>query len=291
MDSIRWDGFEFRDDDIVIATPPKCGTTWMQMQCALLIFQAPVLPAPLTRLSPWIDVQTERVEDVLALYASQTHRRFIKTHTPLDGIPWDSRVTYLTVGRDPRDVALSWDNHFNNLNLESVLTRRVEIAGADDLAELLPPGGAAPAEDPVARFWDWIEADVIDVSGLAEVVNHLDTFWQRRDEPNVALFRYEDMKADLDGQMRRLASVLHIDVDEATWPSLVEAATFDRMKDRADELAPQVTHGFWQETGRFFNVGGSGQWRSFFGNGDQERYEKRLRSLAPADLAAWLQGL
>ena len=38
-DSARWDGFEFRPGDIIISTPPKCGTTWMQMICALLVFQ------------------------------------------------------------------------------------------------------------------------------------------------------------------------------------------------------------------------------------------------------------
>ncbi len=38
LDSRRWDGFEFRADDIVISTPPKCGTTWTQMITALLIF-------------------------------------------------------------------------------------------------------------------------------------------------------------------------------------------------------------------------------------------------------------
>src|SRR5438477_2832130 len=91
VDSLRWDGFEFRDDDIVISTPSKCGTTWMQMQCALLVFQATTMPAPLTRLSPWIDVQTETVDSVFAALAAQTHRRFIKTHTPYDGIPHDPR--------------------------------------------------------------------------------------------------------------------------------------------------------------------------------------------------------
>ena len=293
MDSRRWDGFVFRDDDIVISTPSKCGTTWMQMQCALLVFQDPELPAPLTRLSPWLDIQTESVEDVLALLQSQTHRRFIKTHTPLDGIPFDDRVTYITVGRDPRDVAISWDNHFNNMNLEVVIGRRVEVAGLDDLAELMPDGIPERSDDPLIRFWEWIESDAVtdeDVSGLPGLINHLDTFWQRRDEPNTVMFRYEDMKADLDAEMRRLASVLHIDVDDERWPRLVAAATFDQMRDRAEELAPQVTHGFWNETGKFFNVGGSGQWRAFLDDDDMARYEKRLNALAPADLAAWLQG-
>src|SRR5947209_9084094 len=115
-DSKRWEGFEFRDDDIVICTSPKCGTTWMQMLCALLVFQTPDLPKRLTELSPWVDMQTASRDEVFATLDAQRHRRFIKTHTPLDGLPYDERVTYVTVGRDPRDVAVSWDNHFNNVN-------------------------------------------------------------------------------------------------------------------------------------------------------------------------------
>ncbi|HEX4822231.1 MAG TPA: sulfotransferase domain-containing protein [Acidimicrobiales bacterium] len=293
MDSQRWEGFQFRDDDIVISTASKCGTTWMQMQCALLLFQDPVLPAPLTRLSPWVDIQTETRESVMWVLEAQTHRRFIKTHTPLDGIPWDDRVTYITVGRDPRDVALSWDNHMGNLNIEKVLNQRIEVAGADDLEELLTPEMLAPPEDPIVRFWTWIENGSIDdpdISGLPSLINHLQTFWVKRDLPNVALFRYEDMKADLDASMRRLASLLGVEVDEAKWPTLVEAATFDKMRDRASDLAPQVTHEFWQDDARFFHVGGSGQWRAFFDDAAQERYDKRLDEIADRDLVAWLNG-
>jgi hypothetical protein len=293
FDSQRWEGFQFRDDDIVISTPSKCGTTWMQMQCALVLFQDPALPAPLTRLSPWIDIQTETRESVVSVLEAQTHRRFIKTHTPLDGIPWDDRVLYITVGRDPRDVALSWDNHMGNLDIEKVLNQRIEVAGADDLEELLRPEMLAPPEDPIDRFWMWMESDAggeDDPSGLPELINHLDTFWVKRERPNVAMFRYEDMKADLEGSMRRLASVLGVEVDEAKLPMLVAAATFENMRDHATELAPQVTNGFWQDDARFFNVGGSGQWRAFFDDADQERYEKRLNAVASPELVAWLNG-
>ena len=37
-DSALWTGFRFRAGDIVISPPPKCGTTWMQMLSALLVF-------------------------------------------------------------------------------------------------------------------------------------------------------------------------------------------------------------------------------------------------------------
>ncbi len=91
-DSARWLGFPFRDGDIVISTRSKTGTTWVQMICALLIFQAPELPAPLAQLSPWLDHLIVPREEVYAQLAAQEHRRFIKTHTPLDGIPLDPRA-------------------------------------------------------------------------------------------------------------------------------------------------------------------------------------------------------
>src|SRR5215471_16038758 len=81
-DSTRWLGFPFRDGDIVISTPSKTGTTWVQMICALLIFGEPQLPAPLGPLSPWLDHRVTPREEVYALLAAQQHRRFIKTHTP-----------------------------------------------------------------------------------------------------------------------------------------------------------------------------------------------------------------
>jgi hypothetical protein len=118
-DSARWEGFRFRDGDIVISTPPKCGTTWTQMMCALLIFRTTDLPASLAELSPWLDMQTRPLAEVLADLDGQTHRRFIKTHTPLDGLPFDERATYLHVARDPRDVALSSENHMAKMDLGS----------------------------------------------------------------------------------------------------------------------------------------------------------------------------
>src|SRR4051794_1067722 len=86
-DSRRWDHLHLRPGDIVVSTPPKSGTTWMQMICALLVHQTPVLPDSLDRLSPWIDSLTRPLDEVVADLDGQHHRRVIKTHTPLDGLP------------------------------------------------------------------------------------------------------------------------------------------------------------------------------------------------------------
>ena len=61
------------------------------------------------------------------------------------------------------------------------------------------------------------------------------------------------------------------------------------MRERADELAPQVKiDGFWNDTSQFFRQGSSGQWQSFLGPEDQARYEARLHELASPELAAWV---
>jgi aryl sulfotransferase len=292
-DNARWEGFTFRAGDIVISTPPKCGTTWTQMLCALLVFQDPVLPGPLTELSPWVDVLTRKVADVFAALEAQEHRRFIKSHTPFDGLPHDDRVTYIGVGRDPRDAAVSWDNHFNNMKLDVIITKRADAVGLDDLAELYPNGLPEPIADPVDRFWHWVDDDEITdgVSGLVGLVHHLHTFWERRDDANVELFHYADLQADLPTEMRRLAAALDIEVDDDLWPKLITAATFDEMRQRAEHLAPQVTDDFWHSTDRFFAEGTTGKWHGFFGPGDQERYDTRIQELAPdLEFRTWLHG-
>ena len=116
-DSGRWTGFPFRVGDIVISTRSKSGTTWMQMICALLILQTAELPARLTELSPWLDFLGTPLDDVRVCLDSQTHRRFIKTHTPLDGIPIDPRATYIVVARHPLDAAVSAYHQGHNLDL------------------------------------------------------------------------------------------------------------------------------------------------------------------------------
>ena len=87
-----------------------------------------------------------------------------------------------------------------------------------------------------------------------------------------------------------MASILDIAVDEDRWPALVAAATFESMKGRADQLAPQVAvDGFWNDNTRFFNRGSSGQWQSFMDADGQARYDTRLRQLSTPEFATWVQ--
>ncbi len=288
-DSNRWQRFSLRAGDIFISTPAKCGTTWMQMICALLIFQRTTFDQSLDRISPWLEMQTRDIGDVIADLEAQKHRRFIKSHTPLDGLHFDPAVTYICVGRDPRDVAISWAHHQDNLNLQALFTARDRAVGNEDLAEMLRGSEPAPT-DPLARFWRWVdgssEGDVTHVN-LALTMHHLATFWEVREQPNVVLVHYADLQSDLEGEMRRIAQRLDIDIDEDRLPELVAAASFDTMRERADEIAPDSTEGVLQSNRAFFRSGGNGQWQELLDEAGRRRYAERVKQLAPTDLIEW----
>ena len=289
-DSNRWQSFSLRAGDIIICTPPKCGTTWMQMICALLILQRTTFDQALDLMSPWLEMQTRDIDAVNADLDAQTHRRFIKSHTPLDGLPYDEAVTYICVGRDPRDVAISRAAHMDNLDLEVLFTARAKAVGNEDLAEMFRDWKPPPT-DPLERFWHWMDDSTtgqVTHDNLASMMHHLTTVWDVREEPNVVLVHYADLQRDLEGEMCRLARRLDIDIDEDRVVSLAAAAAFDTMRERADELAPNASERILQNNRAFFRSGRSGQWRELLDDDGCRRYAARVEQLAPPDLIEWV---
>jgi aryl sulfotransferase len=275
-DSERWQGFPLRGDDIVLSVPSKCGTTWVQMICALLVFQTAELPEPLTMLSPWLDMRLRPVEDVVRVLDGQRHRRFIKTHTPLDGLPQRSGVSYLVVGRDPLDVAVSMDHHRGNLDEETFQ----RLLGDE------PARRERPA-DQRERVLQWIH-DERPVDSLRGVIHHLHQAWERRDEQGVILVHHADLSRDLEGQMRLIAGRLGIEVPSGRWPALAEAAGFAAMRERADQLAPDERLGLFTSRNAFFRSGRAGQGREILKPDDLAGYAALLRSLAGQDFREWV---
>ena len=281
FDSGRWSGFDHRSGDILICTSYKAGTTWTQMICALLVLRTAQLDRPLTEISPWLELRADPVDKVLATYAAQTHRRFIKTHTPLDGLPYRLDATYLYVGRDPRDVFMSMINHLKNNDPQAL----ANLFGEESASIRIP-------DDPNELFETWISTGMFpweqDGFPYWSHFSHAATFWRFRHLPNVHLFHYQDLQQDLIGSMRGMARVLEIDIDDSELERLAEHARFDEMKARADQLAPDVNFRMWQDNARFFNKGTSGQWRGVLHEENLDRYAARRNAL-PGRLGEWLE--
>jgi aryl sulfotransferase len=293
-DSARWEGFAFRPGDIVISTRSKSGTTWMQMICALLVFQTPDLPAPLGQLSPWLDWLITPREQLFARLEAQPHRRFIKTHTPLDGVPLDTRATYIVIGRHPLDMAVSLYHQGCNIDRDRVR----QLTGRGEAAD--PPRRPRPAlHDWLLTWIDAQDRPEDQLDSLPGVIWHLSDAWRRRTDPAplsppagplgpaVLLVHYDDLLADLEGQMRHLADLLGIEVPEDKWPALVHAARFEQMRAAAASRTP-APGGVLKDPGAFFRRGYSGAGAEVLTADELARYYARTARLAPPDLLDWL---
>ncbi|HEX5017067.1 MAG TPA: sulfotransferase domain-containing protein [Actinomycetes bacterium] len=286
-DSERWERFAFRPDDVIITTPAKCGTTWMQNIVGMLLHDTTELGVPISVISPWLDMLIRTDDEVFGILDAQPHRRFIKTHTPLDGLPRVDSVTYIAVVRHPLDVALSDRDHDRNMRMDETERLRVAAAGEPDA--------------DVTRFPDWpddegdylrwfIDSDYPPTgsgpNSLDDYCQHVRTYWEARDADNVHLFHYTDMWNDLDVEMRRVADALDVVPDEDRWPDFVQAATLDSMRSRATTTAPEAHMAIWESAEQFFKVGGTRDWASLLTAEDIAHFEARLDEMA-GDAAQW----
>jgi Sulfotransferase domain len=285
QDTTRWSRFVFRAGDIVISTPPKCGTAWTQMLCGLLLFDTPELPRSIDELSPWLDMKIRAEREVFARLEAQEHRRFIKTHTPLDGIPAREGVTYVVVGRDPRDAMVSFEHHFANVDFEKVAASFAAQGRLEELQSSAPP--IPPNPDPLGNYRMFIEHDGSGMHAptLASLLHHLDTAWQRRHQPNVAMFHYADYQEDLVGEMERLSAAFDLAFSRERLAELAATASLDRMRERAAQVTPEA--GIYVDDRAFFRTGGSGEWVGRGTDVDHRRYAERVKELVPPDLASW----
>lgn len=242
FDSTRWDWFETRPDDIVIATSYKAGTTWTQAIIANLLFPDGNFPDDPARLSPWIDLRTIPLEGVLANLAAQTHRRFVKTHLPLDALRFEERLKYLYVSRDARDVFMSLWNHYSNHTDETftLFNTILERVGAEFPR---PPKN-------IHEFWlgwmtrGWFEGES-DGWPYWSHLSNVQSWWNHRDRPNLLLVHFNDLLEDTEREIRRMAEFLEISVPDAAWRGIVERVSFAEMKKDGERYAPSGGR-FWQ---------------------------------------------
>ena len=290
LDSTYWNHYKPRNGDIVISTSLKAGTTWMQRICAALVFQTAELKEPLDATSPWLDMRNFLPEIVQPVLEAQTHRRFLKSHLPLDANPYYEQVKYIVVARDARDVFMSMVPHHRNISPEQILIMNTRD-GAERFALFAEMGRQMDSIEKDAilnmRRWEGEDIPTLEDCDIHETWQmwmtrslfpweqdgypywshfyHLNSWWQYKHLPNILFVHYADLLADLNGQMRRISAWLDIGVNEKIWASLVNAATFAAMKQQHKDTAPAVTHGLWKDSRNFFHKGSNGRWRGTHG--------------------------
>lgn len=279
LDSTRWDRYVPRDGDVVVATPYKSGTTWTLNIVRRLIFQGGPVP-PYREL--WLDSTFDAdLEELLAEIEATEHRRYLKTHLALDGLPFYRNVKYIVVGRDVRDVFMSLVNHYEAMSPDF-------YSRVNDRPDRVGP--ALPRfHSDIHRLWrDWISRGTFpwEQEGYPWWGNmhHVQTWWAHRGLGNILFVHFADLLADLEGQIRRIADFLDIEVDEAGLPAMMEALTIGSMRTEAAQR-----HGRPDWAAKFFFKGTNGRWRDVLTSDEVGMYEDAAARLLPPECRAWLE--
>jgi aryl sulfotransferase len=271
----RWQTWVPRAGDILVCTPPKCGTTWTQTILAMLVHGGADLPQKVPVLSPWVDADVGvPADEVAAALAAQTGRRVVKTHAPADGFPiWDG-VTVIAVYRHPLDLLFSMRKH----------TANQTNPDPDE------PSGWPLARSIRAFITDPTAHDAMAKVNLANVAMHYRETALSGRLPDLKLFHYANMIRDGRRTVQALALAAGINADDGLIDRVTAATAFGAMKARAADYAPVAGTGFWKSDSNFFDSASSGKWEGQLSAYDLGLYRERLAALIPDPAArTWIE--
>jgi aryl sulfotransferase len=229
-------------------------------------------------MSPWLDLRVPPKAVKLPVVEAQTHRRFLKTHLPVDALRFSPRAKYIYIGRDGRDVVWSMYNHHSNAN------QTWYEALNDTPGRVGPP--IEPPPDDVRQYWrDWMDRDGHPFWPFWENVR---SWWQIRELPNVKFVHFANLKRDMEGEIRRIAEFLGIPIREPSWETIVRHCSFDWMKKNATKSVP-LGGAFWDAGAEvFIHKGVNGRWRDTLTPAESAEYEERAEAELGKDCARWL---
>ncbi|KAE9632792.1 sulfotransferase domain-containing protein [Parasedimentitalea maritima] len=203
------------------------------------------------------------------------HRRSMKSHTPMDGLPFDDRAQYICVFRHPLDAHFSYRKHVHNIPMT-----RFDTWFPEDDADGIT----------IRRFLDGgAEGFDGDAMPLANILQHYMAASALAERPNVSLFHYADMTRDLAGTFTRVSDLLGISHTETDMEQLIQAATFNNMKGKAERFAPSGGKGFFKSDAEFFHSGTSGKWHGKLTNDELAAYDAIMDEYLSPEDRKWLE--
>jgi aryl sulfotransferase len=180
---------------------------------------------------------------------------------------------------------MSYHNHLANFSLDSI--QRINAVSRAD--EKFGDDWLSVPENAAEFFSGWVAdsggAQGDEGTSFFHVAN---SYWAARNEKNMLLIHYNDLKADREGEMRRIAEFLDIDIPATLWPELVTTASFDAMQAQGEALLPNLQRTFDGGAARFLHKGTNGRWKDVVSSADLARYDALVEVLFTPDLAYWV---
>ena len=190
--------FRPRSTDVLIATFPKCGTTWLQQIVHGLRTRGSMDFDEITLVVPWLELALDLGIDPDASQAAEP--RAFKSHLSWHEVPKGGR--YISMVRDPKDVLVSLYHFHEGWRFE---------AGTISMAEYARNFFLAPERS--RRYWQYVAS-----------------WWPQRVREDVLLLSYEAALADVPGTVRRVAGFIGCPLDDGLLDIVVRQSSIDFMK-------------------------------------------------------------
>lgn len=286
-DSTVWADFlaqgGFVDGDIVVADPFKAGTTWTQRILQQILHNGEEKEGGLSDTSPWLDSSWGKHAEMLRILKEQSEtgiRRVIKSHLPADALPIAPEPRYVFVGRNGKDLGISFHNYLKNFSAPTMSEiNRIHAEWSANSTPLTIP-------DDMQTFFDlWLDNDGYECCDLLGIMA---SWWKLKDEPNVLLVHYRQLKDDLPGQIVRIAEFLSIDPGTLRMDDILRHSSFEYMKGRAEKMAPFGGE-HMSSAKAFFHKGPKRDFRTELTPEQIERFDRKALERLGPECSRWLE--
>nr|XP_033816064.1 sulfotransferase 1 family member D1-like isoform X1 [Geotrypetes seraphini]XP_033816065.1 sulfotransferase 1 family member D1-like isoform X1 [Geotrypetes seraphini]XP_033816066.1 sulfotransferase 1 family member D1-like isoform X1 [Geotrypetes seraphini] len=247
--------FQARPGDVLIATYPKSGTTWIQEIVEMICHNGDLEKcqhAPIYERIPFIELLQCMPPDAETVNAMPSPR-YLKTHLPYQLVPpsfWKHNCKVIYLARNARDAATSY-YYF------------------DHMAKIHPEPGS----------WDqYLQRFMNGNVGWGSWYDHVKGFWEEKDKHDMLYLFYEDIKQNSISEIQKVMWFLGKDLPDATLEKIAHCTSFSQMKNNAmanystfpKEMMDQSQYTFMRK-------GQVGDWKNLFTVSQNELFEEDYR--------------